>query len=161
MNSTSAIRYQNEVNGPRTQVIPALFYYNATDYQSSSSFFREFIAAWRCRKASAKLPATLPPLSRALSVLLAPEPEYPLSLVAGAGTGFFPAGRFVGGAGGVGLPRVPLPLTPLTAVGAGRAATGGGGGGGGAATSSMYAEGTQPEAELSGRRASHQPDEIT
>jgi hypothetical protein len=57
------------------QEMQALFYYNAIDHQSSSSFFREFMAAWRCRKASAKLPATLPPLSRALSVLLAPEPE--------------------------------------------------------------------------------------
>jgi len=92
------------------------------------------MAACRCRKASARLPATLLPLSRALSVL-APEPEYPLSRGAAAGAGFFPAGRFDGGAGGTGLPLVAAPLTPLTtaAVGTGLDAAGGGGGGGGGA----------------------------
>jgi len=102
------------------------------NHQSSSSSFRECIAACRCRKASAKLPATLLPLSRALSVL-APEPEYPLSRGAAGGAGFFPMGRLEGGAGGTGLPLVPVPapLTPLTTgtVGTGLDEAGGGGGG--------------------------------
>ena len=59
-----------------------------------------------------------------------------LSLGAGGGAGFLPAGRFVGGAGGVGLARtegiacdVPFGTNPFV-VGTGRAAAAGGGGGG-------------------------------
>lgn len=75
-----------------------------------------------------------------------------------------PAGRFAGGAGGVGLALsagapFPAPFTRLAAGaggGGGRAATTGGGGGA-CLTSSRYAAGAQPEAEESKRRASHQP----
>lgn len=91
----------------------------------------------------------LPPLSRPAS--LAPLPEYPLSRGAGAGAGFFPAGRFAGGTGGPGLPFAAGVGTTLVAGG------GGGGGGTACATSCTYADGTQPEAELSDRLASHQP----
>jgi len=79
----------------------------------------------------------LPPLSRGVSVPLTPLFEYPLSRGAGGGAGFFPAGRFAGGAGGVGLPRTPpfrapllnAPLAAAGAAGVGLGATGGGGGG--------------------------------
>lgn len=95
--------------------------------------------------------------------MLAPDPEYPLSRGAAGGAGFFPAGRLDGGAGGTGLPLVAVPLTPLTTgaegTGTGLDATGGGGGaiGWASTTSSTYADGTHPDAELSFRRASHQP----
>jgi hypothetical protein len=89
----------------------------------------------------------LPLLSLALSMVLPPLPLYPLSRPESPLTAFLAAGRLAGGAGGLGLPF------------AGRA--GGAGGGGGAAarwtTSSRYAEGAQPEADLSRRDASHQP----
>ena len=90
------------------------------------------MAACRCRKASAKLPATLLPLSRTLSALLDPV-WYPLSLGAVGGAGFLPAGRFDGGAGGTGFPLVPASFTPfITGIeGTGLDAVGGGGGGGG------------------------------
>jgi hypothetical protein len=65
--------------------------------------------------------------------------------------GLRPAGRFAGGAGGVGF-ALAAPLAPgvgLAAAGAGggggRAATGGGGGA--CLTSSRYAAGAQPDAE--------------
>ena len=74
----------------------------------------------------------------------------PESLGAGGGAGLRPAaGRFAGGAGGVGFPRPADPFAPLA-----RVATGGGGGGvgrttatgggGGGASSFRYAEGAQP-----------------
>jgi hypothetical protein len=114
--------------------------------------FRPCIAACRCLKASARPPAILPLLSLAPgSTLLAPLPEYPLSRAAEAGAGFFAAGRFAGGAGGAGLPRRP----PF----AGRAGGAGGAGGGAGLliTSSRYAEGAHPEADLSSLLANHQP----
>lgn len=81
---------------------------------------------------------SLAPVSLAL-------PEYPLSLLSGAG--LRAAGRLAGGAGGFGLPF------------AGRAGGAGGGGGGAVLTmcSSRYALGAQPEADLSRREANHQP----
>ena len=93
----------------------------------------------------------LPPLSRApASELLAPLPEYPLSRAVPGAAGFFAVGRLAGGAGGVAFPRTPSA--------AGRA--GGAGGAGGTAllsTSSRYAEGVHPDADLSNRLASHHP----
>lgn len=92
------------------------------------------------------------------SLPLPPPFEYPLSLGAGVGKGFFPAGRFAGGAGGVGFPFAAVPFDwGRTAAGLG----GGGGractGGGADLTSSRYAVGAQPAAEWSCRLASHQP----
>ena len=85
------------------------------------------MAACRARRASARLPAML---SGLLASLL---PEYPLSRAAGAGAGFLPTGRFAGGTGGVGFPRVPLAIPG--AAGTGRD-TGGGRGGAWTAISS-------------------------
>jgi hypothetical protein len=94
------------------------------------------------------------PLSVPLPLRLIPE-----SLGAGGCAGFRPAaGRFAGGAGGVGLPRTPL--APFVfAAGGGGGGVGrivGGAGAGGGATSSRYAEGAQPSpvAVLT----SHQPE---
>lgn len=90
------------------------------------------------------------PLSVPLPLRLIPE-----SLGAGGGAGFRPAaGRFAGGAGGVGLPRTPLEPFVFAAGG------GGGGvgrivGGGGGASSSRYAEGAQPSP--TGVLTSHHP----
>lgn len=77
-----------------------------------------------------------------------------LSLGAGGGAGLLPIGRFVGGAGGVGLARVvgggrvavPLGTTPFTVVDGGWTTVAGGGGGGVGLGSSgvRYAEGAQP-----------------
>jgi hypothetical protein len=111
-------------------------------YHSSPLFPLPCIAACLCLNASANPPAILPLLSRA-PPLSTPLPLYPLSL-AGSGAGLRPTGRLVGGAGGFGFPL------------AGRAG-GAGGGGGLCAISSRYAEGTQPETDLSRREASHQP----
>lgn len=103
------------------------------------------MAACLCLNASASPPAMLPLLSLAPVSL----PLYPLSLAESplVATGLRPAGRLAGGAGGFGLPF------------AGRAGAGGGGGGAGArcTTSSRYAEGAHPEADLSRRDASHHP----
>lgn len=91
---------------------------------------------------------------------------YPLSLPeAGAGgAGFRPAGRLAGGAGGVGLPLIPFAIPfatdfePGGAGGAERACTGGAGGGAALGVySSRYAEGTQPDAELSNLFPNHHP----
>jgi len=64
------------------------------------------------------------------------------------------AGRLAGGAGGV-----PLPRTPFAAGRAGGAG-GAGGGAGLLTTSSRYAEGAHPDADLSNLLASHQPKEL-
>ena len=83
------------------------------------------------------------------SKLLAPLPEYPLSRASDVGTAFFAAGRFAGGAGGAALARPPLA--------AGRVGGAGGGGVGLFTTSSRYADGVHPEADLSNLLASHHP----
>lgn len=118
------------------------------DYQSSSAFF-PCIAACLCLSASARPPAILPLLSRAPTSL----PLYPLSLAESPfpATGLRPAGRLAGGAGGFGFPF------------AGLAGAGGGGGGAGdrCTTSSRYADGAHPEADLSSREASHQPSALS
>lgn len=82
--------------------------------------------ACRCLNASANPPARLgfPPLSGVALPLLPPVLPIliALSLGAGGGAGFLPAGRFVGGAGGVGFARavgigrdVPFRVLPLAA----------------------------------------------
>ena len=94
----------------------------------------------------------------------------PLSLGvvgAGGGAGFFAptAGRFAGGAGGVGFALItPDRAVPLLCGGCGtvRMAMGGGSGrvalGGGAAGSSLrYAAGVQPSSVEASRLASHHP----
>ena len=94
-----------------------------------------------------------------------------LSLGAGGGAGFRPAGRFVGGAGGVGLARavgigrvaVPFETTPFAVAGGGWTTVAGGGGGGvglGVLWGVRYAEGAHPCAEPSSFLASHQPSRI-
>ena len=113
-------------------------------YQSSSSSL-PLAADCLCFKISAKpcRPAgvgcgVFRPLSPPLPLLFILIAE---SLGAGGGAGFLPAaGRFAGGAGGVGLPRIPLVPLVLAAGGGGgmgREATGGGGGGRGAGASSL------------------------
>jgi len=72
-----------------------------------------------------------------------------LSLGAGGGAGFLPAGLFPGGAGGLGLAFGPGLETPLVIVPLAMDATGAGGGGGGAGLAASwydarYAEGAQP-----------------
>jgi hypothetical protein len=72
----------------------------------------------------------------------------PESRGAGGGAGLRPAaGRFAGGAGGVGLERTPLAPFAFAAGGGGGGVgriTGATGGGGGGASSLRYAEGAQP-----------------
>lgn len=88
-----------------------------------------------------------------------------LSRGAGGGAGFRPAGRFVGGAGGVGFVRAvgiarddSLATMPFVGAEANEGAAGGAGGGVGFATSGVrYADGTQPCAEPSSFLVSHQP----
>ena len=85
----------------------------------------------------------------------------PESRGAGGGAGFRPAaGRFAGGAGGVGFPRMADPLEPLVFAGAGGGGGGvgrttGAAGGGGGASSLRYADGAQPWP--AGVLASHHP----
>ena len=72
-----------------------------------------------------------------------------LSLGAGGGAGFLPAGLFPGGAGGLGLAFRPGLEAPLVIVPLAMDATGAGGGGGGANFAASwcgarYAEGVQP-----------------
>lgn len=123
----------------------------SSPHQSSSPRCLPCIAACLCLNASANPPAILPLLSLAPppSTELTPLPLYPLSRAEspGLGAGFLPAGRLAGGAGGLGLPL------------AGRAGGAGGGGGGAGLcwTSSRYADGAQPDADLSRREANHQP----
>jgi hypothetical protein len=114
--------------------------------------------------ASAKPPAklgvgVLRPLSVPLP--LAPFMLIPESRGAGGGAGLRPpAGRFAGGAGGVGLNRMADPLAPLAFAGAGGGGGGvglmtGAAGGGGGASSFRYADGAQPWPV--GVLASHHP----
>lgn len=108
------------------------------------------ILACRALNASAKPPAILGVAERELSGVPLPLSGLnpiltALSLGVGTGAGFFPIGRFAGGAGGVGFAfaadREAIPL----------ATAGGGGGGGGAraaagggASSLRYADGVHP-----------------
>ena len=88
-----------------------------------------------------------------------------LSRGAGGGAGFRPAGRFEGGAGGVGFVRAvgilrddPLATMPFVEAEANEGAAGGATGGVGLATSGVrYADGTQPCAEPSSFLVNHQP----
>jgi len=92
---------------------------------------------------------------------LAPFILIPESRGAGGGAGLRPAaGRFAGGAGGVGLERMADPLAPLAFAGAGGGGGGvglmtGAAGGGGGASSFRYADGAQPWPV--GVLASHHP----
>jgi hypothetical protein len=80
----------------------------------------------------------------------------PESRGAGGGAGFRPAaGRFTGGAGGVGLPRTPLVPFVFAAGGGGGGIGRTVGGGGGGAASSRYADGAQPSPAAV--LTSHQP----
>jgi hypothetical protein len=101
-------------------------------YQSSSSLRSFCIALCLALKASASPPAklgvgVLRPLSVPLPLLFMLMPE---SRGASGGAGLRPAaGRFAGGAGGVGFPRTAAPFVPLA-----RMVVGGGGGGVGLTT---------------------------
>jgi len=86
-----------------------------------------------------------------------------LSLGAGGGAGFLPAGLFPGGAGGLGLAFRPGLEAPLVIVPLAMDATGAGGGGGGAGFAASwcgarYAEGVQPSLEPSSFLPSHHPN---
>lgn len=118
-------------------------------HQSASSFRSRCIALCLAFKASARPPAKLGVgVLRPLSVV-------PLTLIAesrgaGGGAGLRPpaAGRFAGGAGGVGLALTtgPWPLDFAAGGGGGAIgrAAGAAGGGGGGASSFRYADGAQP-----------------
>lgn len=162
MNSSSYTvpfhRHQNTMPKPKFQT-------KNDSINHSSSLF---IALDLALRASARPPARLGPPPCCPEGVTEPLPvgvppfEYPLSLGVLGAAGLRAAGRFAGGAGGVGLALTAGAPFAFAAAGAGgggglEAAGGAGGGGGGARTSSRYAAGVQPDADPSILFPSHHP----